>query len=290
MARTDEPSVQAAASPALAEYVAAVVAACASYEPGLASVILFGSTVTGGYRHGVSDVDMMLVLHDDADARAAADIRQRVEAVESAAGLRDEPDATESAVAHFARRLSANVRSFFICSRSDLLSGEPARILGIPRAQALFVDRAVLPSLISSARTAWGEELLPLVPLLPIRRLDVFKAWFSQFNQVLLNAALYAFVPNATKYAMDALKRSVHNCYFCYTLSSAALADEIAFLQARGRLRALDDLLQLRQQPSRSFGFVLRCAPALVLLHARTALQNEFPRLPETGGALSGRL
>jgi hypothetical protein len=32
---------------------------------------------------------------------------------------------------------------------------------------------------ILSAVTIWGEELLPRVPLLPLRRLDVFKACFN---------------------------------------------------------------------------------------------------------------
>ena len=75
-----------------------------------------------------------------------------------------------------------NVRAFFVCTRSDLLSGEPARVLDIPLVQAFFVDRIAIRSIVSSGITVWGEDLLARVALLPIRRLDVAKAFFGLFN------------------------------------------------------------------------------------------------------------
>lgn len=115
----------------------------------------------------------------------------------------------------FADRITANERAFFVCTRADLLSGDPARILAISRAQARFVDRVAIPSIVASGVVLWGEDLLPAVPLPPIRRLDVAKAFFGLFSQVIFSAAAYPLLPRATKYAMDALKRSVHNCHFC---------------------------------------------------------------------------
>jgi len=35
------------------------------------------------------------------------------------------------------------------------------------------VDRVVIPSIVGSAVTVWGEELLARIPLSPIRRVDV---------------------------------------------------------------------------------------------------------------------
>ena len=75
-----------------------------------------------------------------------------------------------------------NVRAFFVCTRSDLLSGEPARVLDIPLVQAFFVDRIAIRSIVSSGITVWGKDLLARVALLPIRRLDVAKAFFGLFN------------------------------------------------------------------------------------------------------------
>ncbi len=152
-------------------------------------------------------------------------------------------------------------------------------MLGLKPAQAFFVDRVVIPSIVFSAVTVGGEELLAQIHLPPIRRLDVFKAFFSLFNQVLLTASLFLFLNGPTGYAMGALKRSVHNCYFCYHGRRAALDEEIDFFQRKRRIPALDQLLSLRLCYEESFGFLLRCFPALARLHLRTALDNTFPHL-----------
>ena len=111
-----------------------------------------------------------------------------------------------------------------------------------------------------------------------MRRLDVFKAWFAFTNQVLLCLAAYRLLPDATRYAMGALKHSLHSCYFCYHLNTGAIEDEIAFFTARfGRIKAFADLMEQRRSYHRSFAFILRCAPAILRLHLRTARDNRFP-------------
>lgn len=179
----------------------------------------------------------------------------------------------------FMQRVTANIRSFFVCTRGDLLSGSPARILDIPPQQAIFVDRVVIPSIVCSAITVWGEDLLPNVPLPPIRRFDVFKAFHGLAGQVLLTAVVFPVLPGATKYAMGALKRSVHNCFFCYHGRRASLEEEIDFFQRRlGPSRTLTQLLALRGEYRPSLAFVVRCLPTMAWLHLRTAVENTFPR------------
>jgi len=280
-------------------YLDAVVQAGAP-RPGcaaLVSVVVFGSVVTGGFDGPVSDVDLLLVVDDDASPEDRLALRGAVERLEALHGFRDPADRPQNALDAFARKVTANVRSFFLCGRADLLSGDVARILDIPRGQALFVDRGVLPSIVGSGVTAWGEDLLPRVPTPPLRRLDVLKALFGIYNQVLLSAALFPVVDSATKYAMGALKRSVHNCYFCYHLRPAPLAEEVAFFQrllgtgGAGPGRTLARLLSLRRDPRRSFGFVVRCLPAVALLHLRTLRDNRFPReCPRRGAAEAARV
>ena len=141
------------------------------------------------------------------------------------------------------------------------------------------MDRVVIPSIVGSAVTVWGEELLPRIPLSPIRRVDVWKAFHGLFAQVLLSVAVLPVLPNATKYAMGSLKRSVHNCFFCYHGRRAALEEEVDFFQRRiGQSRTLAQLLDLRREYTRSFAFVVRCLPTLMRLHLRTASDNKFPR------------
>ena len=266
-------------APPIGVYLTDVVRVCLTRGCPLASLVLFGSAATGGYSAGVSDVDLLIVLPDGVSTEDRHSERDAVSELEARHGLAKSRSHRPGALEAFADRVTANVRSFFVCSRGDLLSGDPGRILDIPPAQARFVDRVAIPSIVASGVTVWGEDLLAQVLLPPIRRLDVVKAFFGLFNQVLFSAFVYPALPGATKYAMDALKRSVHNCYFCYHTRPAPLAEEIAFFQQRhGPSRALTRLMALRSEYRSSFGFVLGCLPALALLHLRTARDNQFPR------------
>jgi NAD(P)-dependent dehydrogenase (short-subunit alcohol dehydrogenase family) len=82
-----------------------------------------------------------------------------------------------------------------------------------------------------------------------------------------------------TKYAMGALKHSLHSCFFCYHRRTTTLEEEVAFFNRRlGASRTLLQLLSLRRQYERSFAFVIRCLPILVRLHLRTARDNRLAR------------
>ena len=164
-------------------------------------------------------------------------------------------------------------------NQSDLLSGNIGRILGLPPIQSLFVDRVVLANFVSSGITVWGEELLPLIPVEPIRRWDVVLAFFGLASQALLILTIYPFIPGGTRYAMGTLKRSIHNCFFCYELRRATLEEEVSFFQRRlGANRELTQLLDLRRRFRKSFSFVLFCLPTLLRLHLRTLIENRFPK------------
>lgn len=259
-------------------YLDAVIEMCAASDSPPVSVILFGSAVAGGFSGTVSDVDLVIVLPNSASPECRQRLRAAIKELEIQHGMATsrQPGALESLV----NRITGSDHTFFMCTRDDLLSGDAGRVLGLPRAQAFFVDRVVVPSIVSSAVTIRGEELLGQMHLPPMRRLDVFKAFFGLISQLLLCAGLFPVLPGATGYAMGSLKRSVHNCYFCYHGRKAALEEEIEFFRQRlGRVAALEQLLSLRSAYVESFGFVLSCFPALVRLHFHTALDNRFPPL-----------
>jgi predicted nucleotidyltransferase len=277
--RADSHWRESDASPRVGSYVEAVTDAGAGLGCSLASVILFGSTATGGFSATASDLDLILVLGHDAARDDRRRLCEEVERLEVLHGFRRQRVRAQSSLERLIDRLTGTVHSFFICTRQDLLSGRVERILGIPPLQALFVDRVVIPSIVGSAVTVWGEDLLPHVPLLPIRRFDVLKSFHGLFCLVMLVLAIYPVLPDATKYAMAALKRSVHNCFFCYHGHPAKLEQEIGFFQERiGFSRTLQQLLDLRREYAHSVSFVARCAPTLIRLHLRTAKDNQFPR------------
>lgn len=265
--------------PRVQAYLEAIVQLGAEAGSELVSVILFGSAATGGFSAQASDVDLILVLRDDASQKDRRRLLDDVARLEAQHGFREIRARPPGAFEEFVKRVTANERSFFVCTRGDLLSGDVSRILDLQPAQALFVDRAVIPSVVASAVTVWGEELLPHIPLPPIRRFDVFKAFQGLFGQVLMSAAVFPVLPDATKYAMGALKRSVHNCFFCYHARAAPLEEEVDFFQGRlGPNRTLAQLVALRREYRQSFAFVVRCLPTLARLHFRTVKDNRFPR------------
>jgi hypothetical protein len=277
-------SVPHHAPPGIQRYVDDVLRVGAEHDAALVGIILFGSVVTGGFSEAASDVDMILVVADGVE-HDVVQLRRALEELEAMHGFRNPADQPRGTIDRIARQLTGNMRSFFICTRADLVSGEVSRILGIPQAQAAFVDRAVIPTILHSAMTVWGEDVLPHVPVLPLRRYDVGKALLGFCNQILLTAVLFPFVPAATKYAMGTLKRSVHNCYFHCNRRTAALHEEIRFFSERlGRDRALDELMSLRAEYRRSFRFVMRCLPALFRLHLHTARHTAPPNERRSAG------
>lgn len=242
-------------------------------------MVLFGSAAAGGWVEGVSDVDLILVVPECATNEVIDRLRSEVEDIEMVHGLLSHSADSLPGLERFLNWVTAHDRSFFICRRGDLLSGQIGRILGLHPLQAIFVDRIVLANLVASGITLWGEAMLPLIPVAPIRRLDIFKALVGLLPTALLSAAIFPFYPGMTKYAMGVLKSSVHSCFFCYELRRASLEEEVNFFERRlGSNRTLMQLLALRRNYRNSFTFVVGCIPTLVRLHWRTSVDNRFPR------------
>src|SRR5258708_3933522 len=262
-------------------YVETIVHTCADGGRSLVSVVLFGSAAIGGWVETVSDVDLILVVPDSATDEDMDRLRTEVERIEILHALRSHSAHRQPALEKFLDRVTAHDRSFFICTRGDLLSGNIGRILRVHPSQAIFVDRIVLANFVASGITVWGEAMLPLVPVAPIRRFDVFKALFGLFPMALLSAAIFPLHPGMTKYAMGVLKTSVHSCFFCYELRRKSLEQEISFFERRlGSNRTLIQLPALRREYRNSFTFFVRSSTPLVRLHFRTPTANLFPHKP----------
>jgi len=258
-------------------YIEALVQTCSQERALLVSVVLFGSAAKGGFAADVSDVDVIIVVSDDASRAERLRLGERVARLETIHGLRP---GTTDAPGRLRKRIERAVGhgiSCFVCTRHDLMSGNVARVLDLRSWEAPFVDRIVFASIVASAVTVWGVDLLPRVPVPFVRRLDVFKALFGFSSQVLLSAVTFPVLPDATKYAMGALKHSLHSCFFCYHQRTTTLEDEVAFFNRRlGTNATLVELLSLRQQYRPSFAFVVRCLPTVARLHLRTARDNRF--------------
>ena len=260
------------------QYLDAVAQLHADGGISLVSVILFGSAASGAFSES-SDVDLIIVIPDETTQEDRRLLRGAVTDLEIRHGLRSPESRPKNPLEIFAEHAGGHAHSCFFCTRDDLISGDVARVFGLRAAEEMFLERMFLASVIVSARTVWGEELLSLVPLPSLRQLDVFKALFRLTGLVLFSAAAYPVLFDATRYAMGALKHSLHSCYFCYHLRTVSIDEEVAFFNSRlGRNRTLLELLNQRQEYHRSFAFVLRCVPILFRLHLRTVWDNRFPR------------
>ena len=242
------------------------------------SVILFGSAAKGGFSEDVSDVDVIVVVPDDASRAMRRRLGEDVARLETLHELRAAATHLSGGVVSRIERAVGHGISCFVCRRSDLISGDVARVLDLGPLERPFVDRIIFASIVASALTVWGEDLLPRVTAPPVRRLDVFKALFAFSSQVVLSAMTFPVLPGATKYAMGTLKHSLHSCYFCYHGRTAALEEEVDFFRRRpGSSRTLSDLLALRADYRPSFAFVIGCLPTIARLHLQTARDNRFP-------------
>jgi predicted nucleotidyltransferase len=265
--------------PRVRAYLDAVIKKCVESEGSLVSLILTGSAATGGFADGVSDVDLIIVLPNGAGVEERRRLRAAVRELEILHGLAGDSLRQRGAFESLVDKITGSAHSAFVCTREELLAANAAGIFGVPAAQALFVDRVVIPSIVFSAVTIWGEDLLGDIVLPPIRRLDVFKSFFSLANQIWVSVSLFAVLPGATRLAMGALKKSVQHYYFCCHGRPAALEKEIEFFQGtNGVSPALEELISLRREYRESFGFALRCFPTVARLHMRAALENQFPR------------
>ena len=285
MSSASEPVSGAQLPDRVQSYIEALVQTCARDGALLVSVILFGSAAKGGFSGSVSDVDLIIVVADATSRAKRRRLGEDVARLEAVHGLRPEGTRSTGRLRALIERAVGYGFSCFVCTRGDLISGDVARVFDLRRLEAPFVDRIIFASIVASAVTVWGENLLSRVPVPSVRRLDVFKALFAFCGRVLLSAVTFPVLPDATKYAMGTLKHSLHSCYFCYHRRTAALEVEVEFFLRRlGASRALVDLLALRGRYRPSLGFVIGCLPAIVRLHLRTARDNRFPREAIGGG------
>src|SRR5258708_5049582 len=135
--------------PRVQSYLDALAGACATAGPPLVSVILFGSTVRGGFSD-ISDVDVIIVLPDEATREDKRRLRGEVAHLETVHGFRP---ATTRPIGAFQARVERTVGHLFaclVCTRSDLLSGDVARVIGLQPWEALLVDRIVFAGIIRS--------------------------------------------------------------------------------------------------------------------------------------------
>src|SRR3954469_18785911 len=104
-------------------YLNSVARVCEEQAGTAVSVVLFGSAAIGGYSSAISDVDLLFVVRDGATRQDRDRLRETISELEASCGVAKHRSYRQSALDTFMDRITANTRTFFICTRSDLLSG-----------------------------------------------------------------------------------------------------------------------------------------------------------------------
>src|SRR5271170_4834173 len=126
------------------KYLEAVAQLRLSSGAPLVSVILFGSAAKGAFAAAISDVDLIVVLPDSAIQADRREIQEKVFALEITHGFRAPSDRSRGRLEKYLERCAGYSLSGFVCTRSDLLSGEISRVLGLSPFETVFIDRIVL--------------------------------------------------------------------------------------------------------------------------------------------------
>jgi predicted nucleotidyltransferase len=262
------------------DYVGAVIQFAEARSPDTVSVAIFGGVAKGDFSPRVSDVDLIVVLADGIPRKIKRIVSNELAALELKHGLRDHRQTKREFVYSYFDRMAGQFKSHFVCYRGDLLSGNTAAVFDVnPLAESLLLSTHLgFANIVTSAKVVWGEDFLPKIHIPTLTKGHLAKNCASF---LLLNACAvlgYPVLPNATKYSMSALKWMLHNCYFCYTLKSATVEEEIDFFRAKlGECKVFSELITLRQKYQSSFGFIKGCFRKLIQLYVVTVAENKFP-------------
>ncbi len=247
----------------------------------LLSVIIFGSAIRGEYQQDLSDVDMIFVINDDTAKKVKNKIGKELNELEYKHTFRKRNASIVDAVYKLAEDMTGMYISHFVCYRKDFLDAKFSRVFNLN----LFLCKIFAPtdvvwaSVIKSAKTLWGENLLDKASLSEVTRHQIRKSRWM--NLVLCVGALltYPLHSDATKYAMEAVKWSLQTCYFSYTLKPASTEEAVSFFnQNNYRNPIFKELLELRRNYQKSLSFVRKSFRAVIYLHKKTLKENELPK------------
>ncbi len=262
------------------DYLNDVIQLADERYPAIGSILIFGSAAKGNFLRGVSDIDLLIVLADNTAQQTKRIISDDLAALELKHRLRRPPDSRLERLYTKVDRMASQFKSYFVCYRRDLLSGNTAAVFDVnPLIESLILSTHIgFASIVKSSTVMWGEDFRRQIHIPALTKAHLMKNWVAF---LLLNAFAfvgYPFLPNATLYSMSALKWMLHSCYFCYILESATIEEEIEFFRTKlGEHKTFSELQSLRREKRPSLAFIRGCFGTLIQLYFATARDNEFP-------------
>lgn len=234
------------------------------------AVLLFGSVVSAEATD-VSDVDLLVVLEDDATRSEAETVRTRCrELSREHLPASSERNTLESTV----DRETGMFQSGFVAFAGDVRDGAFHAVFDTSRAAYLLAPwRTVLASVFDSAVPVYGRPISPEWDRIGRPDDRRFRELCRSFATALLLSVAqlpYALAsPRSMRYAMEAHKWTLYNCAFHLAGGPTTLAGAI---EAAPDVASLDDrLVSLREEPRFEVSYLLSVPAYVTVVHVLTA-------------------
>lgn len=268
-------------TPKARNYIGEAIGLILKNKIDLLSLIIFGSAVKGEYQPDLSDVDTIFVISDKTSKEDKIRINKELDELEYKHSFRKKNGSVVDAVYKRAEDITGMYISHFVCYRKEFLSAKFSKVFNVNLLLCkIFAPTDVVwASVIKSATTLWGENLLEKVSLSYVTKNQIRKS--RMMNLALCVSAFLSYIihPDATKYAMESVKWSLQTCYFGYTLEPVTTKKAILFFENEGyKNTTLNELLELRNKYRKSFRFIRGSFKVIRDLHNKTIRENTFPK------------
>ena len=242
----------------------------------LVSIRQFGSIADGQYRHGISDIDFIVLVRDDCPREVADHLRRelvRLETEHNVAGLR-EMGALQRAIASH----TALFKSHFVFHQSTLEKQladqlfEEAEALDLSGGSTLqrfvrflFPWRLVLANVLSQSRLILGWDGVDIRPLVPWR-VESARAFVVAFAMSLLGLIDSLLSKDGTRLSLEATKWYLIDQGSSLKRTRASLSDSLEIFRSSGSTLFLDRFAELRNEYSSDRLFSISCPLYLLYL------------------------
>ena len=233
----------------------------------LISIFIFGSREFTE----VSDVDLIFVVKG-IEKHEMKKIKYELKSVEIKYGLRNLRDEFIGSFLNHLEEETGMFCSNFICTPQDLIEGNFSKIFNTNKFFTfLSPTNIVLSNVFQNLEILYGEDITNFLPKFRISYFQIIKSVIMCSALSFLSILLLLFSKEATKYAMEAVKWSLHNTYFYNYRNSMTIDRLISFFIKTG-YNDLNKLKKLRLKYRRDVFFNLHSLPLVIKLHINCIL------------------
>jgi predicted nucleotidyltransferase len=235
------------------------------------AIVLFGSVAHGDFNK-ISDVDILLILHDSVPRSRIYQVEPLLKALEYKYQLAEYPSSWHMRINATIEKSTGMYCSHFVCRESDWTHQNFARIFNINRLLALILapNRLVLDSLAHGSKILYGTIQFP-PPLSRYPSQQILKSLSVSLILAIGGFLILPFRSTYIKYLLESYKWALRSCYyFLFHRSSSIKAVAATFHNFGISKEFLQRFLNLRNHPDKDPRFFFALFYELIHIHIIT--------------------